>query len=120
MTRINCIPAQELSRQHLVAEWRELPRVFRLAAAACSSGRRLKAPERYTLGAGHVTFFYTRLGFIRRRWQELRDEMLRRGYTPGFDTPPEFAVCEDWQRDWTPDADAISINRARIAERSAS
>lgn len=31
MTRINRIPVEELSRQHLVAEYRELPRVFALA-----------------------------------------------------------------------------------------
>ena len=118
MTRINCVPAEELSRQHLVAEWRELPRVFRLAANACAAGKTLRAPDRYTLGAGHVKFFYTRLGFIGRRWQELRDEMLRRGYTPGFDAPPTVEVCDDWLQDWTPDAEAISINRARIAERT--
>lgn len=120
MTRINCVPAQELSRQHLVAEWRELPRVFRLAANACAARRPLRAPEQYTLGTGHVKFFYTRLGFIRRRWQELRDEMLRRGYTPGFDSPPDVDVCADWRQDWTPDEHAMQINRARIAERSAS
>ena len=41
MTRINCIPVEELSTPHLIAEYRELPRVFALAHnAAAAAGRR--------------------------------------------------------------------------------
>ena len=36
MTRINCVPVEELHQKHLVAEYRELPRVFRLAEAAAT------------------------------------------------------------------------------------
>lgn len=31
MTRINCVPVRELGGKHLVAEYRELPRVYALA-----------------------------------------------------------------------------------------
>jgi deoxyribonuclease V len=30
MTRINLLPPSELADQHLLAEWRELPRIFGL------------------------------------------------------------------------------------------
>lgn len=118
MTRINCVPAAELSRQHLVAEYRELPRVFALAAKAYSAGRRIVAPAAYTLGAGHVLFFYQRLAWCRRRFHELRDEMLRRGYRPQFTDVPLVEVPADWQRDWEPDAAALALNRQRILERT--
>lgn len=60
MTRINCIPPRELSREHLIAEYRELPRIFALVRAAIARGESPddpRNPTSYTLGAGHVRFF---------------------------------------------------------------
>ena len=119
MTRINCVPPQELSRQHLLAEWKELPRVFTLAAKAHASGRKVSAPERYTLGAGHVKFFYKRLTYCTQRFHQLRAEMLRRGYEPKYVAPPPTNILDrEWWGQWVPDAAAIAANRQRIAERS--
>jgi len=118
MTRINCVPAAELSRQHLVAEYRELPRVFALACKAYDARRKVVAPAAYTLGTGHVKFFYHRLGYCRRRFHELREEMLRRGYNPKYDATPVPAVPSAWWADWEPDTAALTINRQRIAERT--
>lgn len=118
MTRINCVPPEELSREHLLAEWKELPRVFTLAAKAYHSGRKVVAPERYTLGAGHVKFFYQRLGYCLKRFSALREEMLRRGYKPSYDAPPITEIRDtEWWQHWWPDEDALRINRERILER---
>lgn len=119
MTRINCVPPSELSRQHLLAEWRELPRVFTLAANAYRAGRKVSAPENYTLGAGHVKFFYKRLTFCTQRFYQLRGEMLRRGYSVNYLQPPATGIFDrDWWHQWVPDGAALDANRARIAERS--
>lgn len=120
MTRINCIPVEELSRQHLVAEYRELPRVFALAYKA-SQRTKFDQPATYTLGTGHVTFFYTRLGYLAKRHAQLVTEMLRRGYKPTFtgslkDAYPD--IPEAFWGDWEPTDDAMAINRYRIFERS--
>jgi deoxyribonuclease (pyrimidine dimer) len=40
MTRINVVPPRELTRQHLIAEYRELPRVFGLVKKAAARGER--------------------------------------------------------------------------------
>ena len=119
MTRINCIPVEELRPKHLVAEYRELPRVFGLAkkyydrhGAAIPKG----APDKYTLGAGHVKFFYTRLGWCLERQRQLIIEMVRRGYVPKFDTTTLETVPE-WSNTWDPTPEAMELNRARIAER---
>lgn len=117
MTRINCVPPQELTRQHLLAEWRELPRVFKLAEQAYQRGGKVVAPERYTLGAGHVKFFYTRLAYCLDRFQALRREMQRRGYVPGYVQPPEVHLPREWWGEWSPDEEAVAINRARIQQR---
>ena len=121
MTRINCVPVQELSGPHLVAEYRELPRVFALARKAATRQSFTQPPPAYTLGKGHLLFFYTRLTYLTRRHAELVQEMKRRGYRPAFegvqreqfpDLPGNF-----WQ-DWTPSEEALRINRERIAQRS--
>src|SRR5690606_34959791 len=88
MTRINCIPPAELSGPHLVAEYRELPRVFALARAAIARGESPddhRNPAEYRLGASHVRMFYSRLGYLARRQAALVEEMRLWGYRPQFE-----------------------------------
>ncbi|MCK9510610.1 MAG: pyrimidine dimer DNA glycosylase/endonuclease V [Pigmentiphaga sp.] len=120
MTRINCVPVQELSGPHLVAEYRELPRVFALAQKAASRGDVVSLAA-YTLGQGHLRFFYTRLGYLAKRHAELIAEMRRRGYQPRFDgvRRDQYPEIPDalWN-DWLPTEAALALNRQRIRERS--
>ncbi|TKT69834.1 pyrimidine dimer DNA glycosylase/endonuclease V [Aquamicrobium sp. LC103] len=122
MTRINCIPPAELTAQHLIAEYRELPRIFRLVRAAIARGERPddhRNPHEYRLGVGHVRFFYSRLGYLARRQEALIKEMVSRGYSPNFTDPAGLlaGIAAEWCNDWTPSEAAIALNRARIAER---
>lgn len=120
MTRINCVPVEELSRQHLIAEYRELPRVFNLARRAAERGK-LVQPQAYTLGKGHVLFFYTRLAYLARRHAELVQEMQRRGYKPAFTgslLEAHADIPAHMWGDWTPTEEALRVNRQRILERS--
>ena len=122
MTRINCIPPSELTRQHLVAEYRELPRIFALVREAIARGERpadRRNPLEYTLGTGHVRFFYPRLGYLLRRQRLLILEMQARGYRPSFVEVDHLieGIAEEWLADWEPTELAMAVNRARIAER---
>jgi len=117
MTRINLIPPSELSRQHLVAEYRELPRVYGLVRAAIARGEPPTPLSRYRMGQGHVRFFYTRLGWVARRQQALIDEMLARGYRPQHTAVDISEFPPEWCGDWEPSPEAIEISRARIKER---
>ena len=70
MTRINAgIPPAQLTGKHLIAEHREIKRI----PNAIAKGRyNLKtAPKEFTLGTGHVSFFYTRLGYLKQRYIDL-------------------------------------------------
>ena len=111
MTRINVLPPALLTDAHLLAEYRELPRVFTLARGSTGG----PTPSRYTLGTGHVRFFYSRTGFLARRQAELIRELLDRGYNLTHRTAPEPIPGLDLE--WEPDEVAISVNRARLQER---
>lgn len=122
MTRINCVPPSELTTQHLIAEYRELPRIFALVRAAIDRGERPndgRNPTTYRLGAGHVRFFYPRLAYLVKRQTGLIDEMLHRGYSPNFTDPERLlsGLPGEWCGDWTPSNEDLALNRARIAER---
>lgn len=121
MTRINCIPVTELTDKHLGAEYRELPRVFALAQAAYKRGDDPTTyPQEYVLGLGHVKFFYTRLGYLANRHDEIVNECLRRGRAVNFPHSPDIRdlMPQSWWQFWEPTPEAMAINRQRIKERS--
>ena len=79
MTRINIgIPVKQLTDKHLIAEHRELKRIPNVV----SRGRyNLKTtPKEFTLGKGHVSFFYDKLGYLKERYVELYNECRERGF----------------------------------------
>ena len=112
MTRINCIPPSELTDKHLIAEYRELPRIFKLA--------RLNAdiPETYRLGKGHVTFFYNKLLYLQKRQAAIIAECLNRGFNIKYTKPPSLPIDKpELCNDWKPTKEAIAINKERINDR---
>lgn len=123
MTRINVVPPSELSTKHLVAEYRELPRIFGLVEKAVLRGERPddpRNPTEYRLGTGHVRFFYNKLWFLIDRYHELVAEMYRRGFNPQYATPPlggTIGIDDGWWQDYSPTEEALALNRQRIAER---
>ena len=124
MTRINCIPPAELVTRHLVAEYRELPRVFALVRAAIARGEAPddpRNPNEYRLGSGHVRFFYRRLGYLAKRQAALVAEMQARGFKPTFTDPSGLleGIAAAWCQDWEPTEQAMAENRARISTRLA-
>ena len=117
MTRINVVPVEELTDQHLMAEYRELPMVP--AAARRSSPANYKPTSVYTLNKGHVMFFYNKKRFLIDRWLDLIMELRNRGFNidPAARTVHWDALDKFPQTDWIPDSHALSINLARIEER---
>lgn len=117
MTRINVVPVKDLTDQHLMAEYRELPMV--LASARRSKPQGYKGTDRYTLNKGHVMFFYNKKRWLLNRWLELITELYDRKYN----IDPSARVV-DWtqldkfpQVEWAPDSHAVSVNQQRLDER---
>lgn len=115
MTRINTVEPVRLTDQHLLAEARELPRVFPLAQAAIDVGIVI-GPERYTLGKGHVKFFYSRTDYLSRRQTAIIAECLDRGFNLTHRVAPAPLLGCGVSR-WEPDAADIAVNLARLRDR---
>lgn len=122
MTRINLIRPQALSDKHLGAEYRELPRVFGLVRKAAARGETPddpRNPTEYTMGKGHVRFFYNKLGFISYRYRQLCLECQNRGRAVNFGNLEDLlqGIPPEWLGQWNPTYDAVQINIQRIQNR---
>ena len=118
MTRINVgIPPKQLTDKHLIAEHRELKRIPNVV----SRGRyNLKtAPNEFTLGKGHVSFFYTRLGYLKDRYIELYNECRARGFNVQSYVSSWDGVPAELMGGYTPTDRDIQIVSERIKDRLA-
>lgn len=120
MTRINVVPPAELMDQHLLAELRELPRMFTYIEKHMN-GKTYSGPSEYTMGAGHMKFFSDKASFLYMRMSSLFHESVRRGINFKFDfdqwASRYMTLPLALSNDYTPTEDALRINRERIAER---
>lgn len=110
MTRINLVPVTELTDQHLIAEYRELPRVFALARIDAD------IPENFVLGKGHVTFFYDKLKFLEKRLAKIIRECQKRGFDIK-NTEIKFKINLDLYNDYVPTVKALRLSRQRLSEK---
>ena len=77
-----------------------------------------KIPKKFTLGKGHVMFFYDKGEYLFKRYIDLKDEMLNRGFNPDSD---RAFKSDQWPKhlfnDWNPTEEDQKIIRKRIKER---
>lgn len=122
MTRINVVPVTELHDKHLLAEYRELPRVFGAARKWHDRGGDVDdLPRTYRLGKGHVLFFYNHLQYCFNRQFYLYGECLARGFNVKHDPAKardDFMSAPEYLfNDYRPTKRALRLNRERINER---
>ena len=115
MTRINAgIRPIQLVDSHLFAEYRELKRIPNTITSGKAVVKDL--PKQFTLGSGHVKWFYTRLKYLHNRSNELYLELLKRNYdvedySSCFENLPQH-LYNDWD-----DSSAKPMLVERITER---
>lgn len=116
MTRINLVSPMELSDQHLIAEYRELPRCIKQKIDTSD------APEQYCLGKGHMKWAKKHSFFLLKRYGYILDELIYRGFkiSHSFDELhylySELTKPED-ENDYFPTSADIELSRNRISER---
>lgn len=98
MTRINLgVGAHELCDQHLLAEYRELPRIRGLLFQTIERGSPLRSriPSTFSLGKGHMLFFLNKGAFLQKRWEGLVRELRLRGVSLSFMTWRDYPSVYD-------------------------
>lgn len=118
MTRINLgIPVKELTNKHLIAEHREIKRI----PNAIVKGRvnLKKIPLKFSLGTGHVSYFYNKQKYLRDRYRELYNECITRGFNVQNYEGSWDNVPIELMNDYTPTEYDVQIIRERIADRLA-
>jgi deoxyribonuclease (pyrimidine dimer) len=118
MTRINSgISVKRLTDEHLLAEHREIKRLPACLKKSIDSGKPINIPQTFRLGKGHVKFFFDKMLFIKKRYKEIYEECLARGFTltdfsSNFDTVPL-----QYLNDYTPTKEETVLLEKRIKER---
>ena len=121
MTRINSgIPPKELVDKHLVAEYREIGRIGTLLENKIIKNLPFNIPEKFCLGSGHMSFFLNKGKFIENRFEQIKLEMIKRGYQPNLSFRNSWAKCNrlDMYNDYQPTEDAIKQLKERIKIRT--
>lgn len=126
MTRINLIDPSLLSDQHLAGEYKEITRVFTLAEKHIKAKKNvadLKIPAKFTLGSGHVSFFYDKIYFTWLRYGTLYRECVARGRDMDLE---KFVTIREhvkqtffgtgYWNDWKPSHEEIYLSMARVVK----
>lgn len=114
MTRVNLVPVWELSDQHLIAEYHELPRALKQNINTDN------APEQYCLGPGHVKWAKKHSLFLHARYLYLCSEMEYRGFQvnyPWQNIVDEYPVRESDDNYYIPRLADIFRSKQRIKEK---
>lgn len=98
MTRVNVgISVEELPKSLLLAEHREIKRIPNMVRTGRAKLRGI--PSKFTLGEGHVKFFYNKLGYIKARYHQIYARCLElkcnvQYYGDSFNGIPENLMGE--------------------------
>ena len=125
MTRVNLVQPQDLADQHAFAEWRELKMVpvkVRAMLKKTDQLHRVKltalSVKNYTMGEGHVKFFYDKLMYLKWRYDVLDKELRARGFKIEVhdsesiffkDIDPLLSITH-----WFPEKKDIEVNIQRL------
>lgn len=130
MTRINCIDAYHLTNKHLLAEYRELPRIFKSILDNLVQDKDVKRIEEddYRLGEGHMTFFNNKLNFLVKRYDRIIAILKVRKFnlSDSYNSYVKKMIKEleedrrthNLFKDWKPSLRDEAININRLIERS--
>jgi len=116
VTRINIgIPVEELCKEHLLAEHREIKRIPNCIKKGRYSMK--GQPKEFTLGEGHVKFFYDKLMYLYERYIELYDRCISVGLNVTAYHEAFYDLPKELFNNYIPTDRDREIVRERIAER---
>ena len=121
MTRVNIVPVNEMTDQHLMAEYREIKHIPKMLERSLHTRDVEKIlteiPEKYKLNTGHVKFFYNKLDFLKKRHIRVRDELLKRNYKLSSHIVETEGFPSELYNDYFPTTEEENTNWERIKQR---
>ena len=120
--RINVIPPELLTDNHLIAEYREskMATYYYVRSAASSKGiDPARIPSEYTLGKGHAYFWFDKMLFLKKRFDSICAEMRNRGFQCNHDKLNFDGIPESAFGDYEVTMKDIVLNLHRILIRIA-
>jgi len=113
MVRINLLKPKQLADQHLIAEYNEILMLF---GHVKKFPKINQIPSDYCLGKGHITFFKNKLIYLKKRHEELKKEMKKRGYATNKTINLKL-YDKTLSNDWKPKESDKELIRKRIAQK---
>lgn len=119
MTRINsAIPVKNLTDEHLLAEHREIKRMV----AFFKTTNNLNIPKLFCLGSGHLKFFLNKQYFLAKRYIDIYEECLTRGfnitnYIDNWSSAKSDMLKQNCWHDYEPTLDEYNLLIQRISDR---
>ena len=116
MTRINTgIHPQLLTNKHLIAEHREIKRIpNNVIKGKCNLN---DIPQKFTLGKGHVKFFYDKLLYLKNRYELIYQECVKRGFNVQYYGNAWNGAPQQLMNDYIPSIADVFIVQERINEK---
>ena len=116
MTRVNVgIPVETLCDAHLLAEGREIKRIPNVIAKGKFSMK--GQPKQFTLGTGHVKYFYDKQLYLLERYKQIHQECLARGFNVQDYSSAWNNLPKAFMNQYAPTKNDIWIVTQRIEER---
>lgn len=116
MTRINvAIPPKQLTNKHLLSEHREMKRIPNVVSRGRYNMKSI--PNQFTLGKGHVAFFYNKLQYLKNRYEEVYAECKNRNFNIQYYGSAWDDVPKHLMNDYEPTERDEQIIRQRIKEK---
>lgn len=105
-----------LTDQWLIAEYRELPMVV---GSLRVNGWKIKSEafKRFDLGKGHINWFKSRLLYLFRRHEEVKKEMVSRGFKCDVLNITKEPGSEPFWNDWNPTMEDSVKLRQRLEQK---
>lgn len=110
------MPVKSLNDKHILAEHREIKRIPNIVKKG--KAKLDDIPDTFTLGKGHVRFFYDKLQYLYDRYNCLYNECIVRGFnvTPYYDAWE--GVPDELMNNWDETPEAMLEVRQRIFDRA--
>lgn len=114
MTRVSVGFVKQLTDKHLNKERIE---VLRIPNKIKAGKYKSKPIDKFTLNTGHELSLMNKVGFLKRHYEELTEECIRRGFNPTDYSDAFEGIPEHLMNDYAPTEHDRQIVRERITER---